>query len=111
MKASILAMYYRIFPTRFMKLAVYTIGSTVILWFVAVELVVVFQCTPVHKSWSPFMTGGTCVDKAKFFIGNAVPNIINDVMILTLPVYEVWKLQVSRSQKNAIAGAFLLGGL
>lgn len=57
------------------------------------------------------MKGGTCLDKNKFFIGNSIPNIVMDAMIIALPVFEVSKVQVPRSQKIGIAGIFLLGGL
>ncbi|KAM0338677.1 hypothetical protein ACHAPU_011234 [Fusarium lateritium] len=57
------------------------------------------------------MEGGQCLDKNRFFIGNSIPNIVMDAMIIGLPVFEVSKVQVPRSQKIAIAGIFLLGGL
>lgn len=57
------------------------------------------------------MKEGTCLDKNRFFIGNSIPNIVMDAMIIALPVFEVSKVQVPRSQKIAIAGIFLLGGL
>lgn len=57
------------------------------------------------------MEGGKCLDINKFFLGNSIPNIITDALILCLPVLEVSKLQVRRSQKVAIGGMFLLGGL
>ncbi|KAF5656055.1 major facilitator superfamily transporter [Fusarium circinatum] len=47
----------------------------------------------------------------RFFIGNSIPNIVMDAMIIALPVFEVSKVQVPRSQKISIAGIFLLGGL
>ncbi|KAK3329940.1 hypothetical protein B0H66DRAFT_542409 [Apodospora peruviana] len=108
-KASILAMYYRIFPTRFMKHSVYIIGGSVVLWWVAIILVTIFQCQPVSKAYKPFMEGGTCLDKTQFFFGNSIPNILQDILIIALPMKEVWRLQVSRQQKVAIGGVFILG--
>ncbi|KAM6506358.1 hypothetical protein FSOLCH5_013345 [Fusarium solani] len=110
-KAAILLMYYRVFPTRFMKFGGYVLGAITFAWWVAVVFVSIFQCVPVHKTWHPFMEGGHCLDKNQFFLGNSIPNIITDALILCLPVYEVSKLQVRRSQKFAIIGIFLLGGM
>ncbi|KAH7243824.1 hypothetical protein B0J15DRAFT_565160 [Fusarium solani] len=110
-KAAILLMYYRVFPTRFMKFGGYVLGAITFAWWVAVVFVSIFQCVPVHKTWHPFMEGGHCLDKNQFFLGNSIPNIITDALILCLPVYEVSKLQVRRSQKFAIIGIFLLGGI
>lgn len=57
------------------------------------------------------MTEGTCIDTCSFLIGNAVPNIITDAAILSLPVYQVSKLNLKTLQKAAVTGIFLLGGL
>ncbi|KAM7187827.1 integral membrane [Naviculisporaceae sp. PSN 640] len=108
-KASILAMYYRIFPTRTMKWGVYILGVTVILWWIAIILVTIFQCQPVSKAYKPFMPTGSCLEKEQFFFGNSIPNVIQDVFILVLPAREVWRLQVSIRQKIAILGVFVLG--
>ncbi|KAM0285103.1 hypothetical protein ACHAO9_008934 [Fusarium lateritium] len=110
-KAGILLMYYRIFPTRSMKIGGYILGGLTFAWWIGIVFTSIFQCTPVDKAWKPFMEGGVCLDKNRFFIGNSIPNIVMDAMIIGLPVFEVSKVQVPRSQKIAIAGIFLLGGL
>lgn len=110
-KAGILLMYYRIFPTRSMKIGGYVLGGLTLAWWIGIVFTSIFQCTPVDKAWKPFMEGGECLDKNRFFIGNSIPNIVMDAMIIALPVFEVSKVQVPRSQKIAIAGIFLLGGL
>ncbi|KAK4150068.1 hypothetical protein C8A00DRAFT_37347 [Chaetomidium leptoderma] len=108
-KWSVLAMFYRIFPTRFMKWGYIILGSMTAAWWIAVMLVTIFQCTPVHKMWD-LAAEGTCINANVFYIStNGVPNIVTDVMILVLPMWEVYKLHVSRSQKIAIACSFLLG--
>lgn len=110
-KWSILAMYYRLFPTRFMKWGYIILGSMTGLWWIAVMLVTVFQCIPVHKFWE-LDTSGTCVNANVFYIStNGVPNIVMDVMILCLPMYEVYKLHVSRKLKIAICANFLIGAI
>ncbi|KAL6365162.1 hypothetical protein LRP88_01143 [Fusarium phalaenopsidis] len=62
-KAAILLMYYRIFPTRFMKFGGYVLGGMTFAWWIAVIFVSIFQCVPVQKTWHPFMEGGHCLDK------------------------------------------------
>ncbi|KAH6655952.1 hypothetical protein BKA67DRAFT_534859 [Truncatella angustata] len=110
-KWSVLAMYYRIFPTRFMKWGYIVLGSMTGAWWIAVMIVTVFQCSPVHKYWD-LATPGTCVNAAVFYIStNGVPNIVMDAMILCLPIYEVYKLHVARKVKVAIGANFLIGAL
>lgn len=109
-KASILTMYCRIFPTGFMKKGAVILGIAVAMWWVAVILVTIFQCKPIHKVYDPFVAG-VCINTSHFHFGSSVPNIVQDVLILALPTHEVWKLRIPRRQKLAIAGVFLLGML
>lgn len=110
-KWSILAMCYRLFPTRFMNWGYMVLGAMTALWWIAVMLVTIFQCTPVHRFWD-LATAGTCVNANVFYIStNGVPNIVMDAMILALPIYEVYKLHVPRKIKIAIGANFLIGAV
>lgn len=110
-KWSILAMYYRIFPTRFMKWGYIVLGTMTGAWWIAVMLVATFQCTPIHRYWD-LTTPGTCINAEVLYIStNGVPNIIMDAMILCLPIYEVYKLHVARNVKIAIGANFLVGSI
>lgn len=80
-------------------------------WWIVVMIVPTAQCRPIRKSWTPGMTEGTCIDTCSFLVGNAVPNIITDAAVLSLPVYQVSKLSLRALQKAAVTGIFLLGGL
>lgn len=81
------------------------------LWWIAVMLLTIFQCTPVHKYWD-LDTPGMCVDANVLYIStNGVPNIVMDAMILSLPTYEVYKLHVSRKIKISIGANFLVGAV
>lgn len=84
------------------------LGSVTVLWIVAVALVAFLQCTPFEKIWLPD-TPGHCIDNNKFFIGNAVPNIVVDFCIMLLPTYEVSRLQMAAAQKISLGCIFLLG--
>ncbi|THD00307.1 hypothetical protein EYZ11_000200 [Aspergillus tanneri] len=87
-KTSILAYYKRIFSVRPFRITVYIVGAMTLSWWIAVP---------------------RCVSSKKFYIGNAVPNIMTDVLILAMPIRMVWNLQASRSQKISLSFIFLLG--
>jgi hypothetical protein len=106
---SILAMYMRIFPTRFMKVGVYIISAFVVAWYITAIFVTIFQCVPVQKAYTPSIQRGHCVSNIKWFLGSSIPNIIQDIMILFLPVHEIWKLHLPKPQKIGISAVFLLG--
>ncbi|KAL4944497.1 hypothetical protein BDV06DRAFT_233191 [Aspergillus oleicola] len=107
-KIAILLLYIRIFPTRSFRIAAYILGAITIAWAISIVCVSVFQCTPVAKSWDP-MLSGSCINLKGSFIGNAVPNILTDVAILSLPVRMVWKLQAPVAYRVGVIGLFMLG--
>lgn len=73
----------------------------------------IFQCEPVSGFWNrnPNKPSKCGVDDYAFLIGNAVPNIVTDVAILSLSIPVIWKLHRTLAQKIALAGIFMLGSL
>ena len=109
-KISILQLYRSIFPGRGFVIMTGVVGAGVIAWGIAVILVSIFQCNPVRGAWD-LTVPATCITLPKFYLANAVPNIAMDVIILALPIPNVWTLQMSIRQKYVVSGLFLLGGL
>ncbi|KAF2233444.1 hypothetical protein EV356DRAFT_201211 [Viridothelium virens] len=107
-KYSILAFYRRIFSNT-IRLPVYILAGVVTCWGLAVILVTIFQCRPVDGFWNRNKPADCSVDDYAFFIGNAVPNIITDAAILSLPWPFIFRLHRTTSQKIALAGIFMLG--
>lgn len=108
-KISILLLYRSIFPGRGFALATDIVGAFVLAWGIAVILVSIFSCNPVRGFWD-FSVQATCINTQLFYMGNSVPNIAMDVIILSLPIKNVWDLQMSMRQKFVVSGLFLLGG-
>ncbi|CAL8584258.1 hypothetical protein XPA_009864 [Xanthoria parietina] len=110
-KFSILVSYYLIFGgLRWFRLATYAIGVLEGMWFVTVFITVIFECTPVSKSWRPLQPGH-CINFPAFLWGNSISNTILDYMILLLPVLPVLRLQMSTGRKTLVLLAFSLGSL
>lgn len=103
-------MYNRIFPVRSILIGSYILGGITLAWLISVDLVAIFQCTPVKKAWLP-QTPGTCIDLKVALIANGIPNFVTDILILTLPGRSIWKLQASVWQRVSIIGVFLSGSL
>jgi len=108
-KFSILTFIRRAFNVASTKLPAYVIGTVIMSWFIALELVGIFSCHPIHGFWDKTIPA-TCVDTSKFFFGVGIPNIITDVMLIIYPIPFVWRLQMPTSQKIALSGVFTLGG-
>ena len=110
-KLSILLFYARIFPTRNFTRVLYAVGSFTLVWCVSTQFVAIFQCHPIHSFWTRFSGDSKCIDLKAFFIGQAVPNIITDLVILVLPLPLIWRLQLPVSQKLMLTGCFTFGAL
>lgn len=91
-------------------MVLYAVGSVVVMWWIAIQFTVIFECKPIDYTWAP-KGEGHCVSLDKFFLGQAIPNIITDMVLLAIPIPMIWKLQLPRSQKVALSATFLLGGL
>ena len=110
-KISILLLYTGIFPAKSFGLLAKLVGLFVILWGIAVLLAAIFSCIPVDAFWNiDKQPTAKCINQRNFFIGNSVPNIIADAIILTLPINQVWHLNMSRRSKIGVSVMFALGG-
>lgn len=109
-KIALLFMYKRAFDIKSLRIQAYILGAITISWAIAIILVCIFQCSPVSKAWNPALPG-ECLDLKGSFIGNAVPNIVTDVLILALPIRYVWKMVPDRTLRWQLTIVFLLGSL
>ncbi|PWY64259.1 integral membrane protein [Aspergillus heteromorphus CBS 117.55] len=107
-KLSILLMYYRIFHFTYFKKWAYIIGTFVIMWVICITFLFVFICVPVQKVWEPSLPGH-CINQVGTWVANATSTIATDLVILFLPLPQVWKLQLRLSEKFALTIAFGLG--
>ncbi|KAL8732132.1 MAG: hypothetical protein Q9181_004047 [Wetmoreana brouardii] len=110
-KISVLISYNLIFGRlKWFRYATFVLGIITSMWFVGVFFAVLFQCTPIDKTWRP-MKPGHCISIKPFFWGNSISNAILDYLILLLPVVPVWNLQMSKVQKVLVLLSFSLGSL
>ena len=93
-----------------MDLGTRTIGAFVVLWGIAVVLVSIFACQPVSGVWD-LSIPSKCINFNRFFIGISIPNVLADVMVLCLPMPQLWKLKLPPRTKVIVSGIFLTGGL
>ena len=109
-KLSILLFYARIFPQRGFRIALWITAGYVAAWFIWNVIDGILLCNPPAKAWNPKLPGH-CVNTIKAVLASAAINISADVIILCLPMYPLWHLQVSTLQKIGLTCIFLLGGL
>lgn len=69
-KLSILSLYWRLFPTRFMKQGCIVLAVLTVMWWIAGVLVDIFQCSPVKKAFEPPMTPDRCIDQNAYCLAS-----------------------------------------
>jgi len=108
-KISILFFYLRVFPHEPMRFAFWgTMGLTTIST-VTISLLTIFQCHPVSYFWNRDIHSGRCVDLNALAYANAAMSIIEDVLIVVLPIPIVAKLKMSLNKKLGIGLMFAIG--
>lgn len=109
-KISFLLMYYRIFNFPYFKRWAQVIGTFCVMWGFTITFLFIFICVPVQKLWYADLPG-RCIDQVGTWISNATSTIITDLIILFLPIPQIWKLQLRRAEKVALTVTFGLGCL
>ncbi|CAN8100555.1 unnamed protein product [Discula destructiva] len=98
-KLAILLMYYRIFDvSRAAKAALVALGAFVVVWSCLSSFLFIFTCAPVQKLWIPD-TPGHCIDQVGRWIANAASTIFTDLAIIILPIPQLLRLTLSRTEK------------
>ncbi|KAK1702386.1 hypothetical protein BDP67DRAFT_496971 [Colletotrichum lupini] len=108
-KISILLFFSRIFPAKWFQLTVRYFIMFLLLHGLIFLLVIVFQCTPVSSVWDRSNPNRTCLNVTAIGYAGAVFSIVEDLVILVLPIPELVKLQLNIRKKIALGFMFSLG--
>ncbi|KAG5986615.1 hypothetical protein E4U52_008404 [Claviceps spartinae] len=107
-KLSLLLMYYRIFRHTYFKKMAWVVGAFVWAWVICITFLFIFICVPVQKLWQPQLPGH-CINQVGTWIANASSTILTDLLILIMPMPQIWTLQLRKAEKIGLTMAFGLG--
>ncbi|KZZ97397.1 integral membrane protein [Moelleriella libera RCEF 2490] len=110
-KIALLISYLRLLQGTDHKIYRMVVWGTMIAVFLAhlgCTLSLIFACTPVEKSWKPWVTG-SCLQPGPSFTGYAVVTIVSDVVVAILPIPVLLRLNVRLEKKLGLIGIFMLG--
>ncbi|KAI9651648.1 MAG: hypothetical protein M1831_000551 [Alyxoria varia] len=79
-----------------------------VLFYTAITLVKIFECTPREKIWLG-STPGRCIDFGKLTAVTGSVNIVSDFTILFLPLPLIWRLQMPMRRKIGASAVFATG--
>ncbi|KAK1995773.1 integral membrane protein [Colletotrichum falcatum] len=99
-KSAIVAFFARIFPARRFRIAVYVVFAVLVCHGLLFVLLTMFECTPVAAVWDRRLDR-KCIDINAVTLASAIVSIIEDFVILAMPIPELRKLQLTRKKKTA----------
>lgn len=109
-KVAAILLYLRLFPTKDFRITCYVVIGIIVSWSIGGVGATIWQCVPIEGAWNKTVEA-KCIDSNKFWIAYAVMNILTDLMVLTLPIGPIMRLQMNIRERLMLCGVFLLGGL
>lgn len=112
-KLSILAMYKRILPNKFIyRWILYALTFIIIGNALSDAVTSLTSCRPLSLRWSSVTDlEPTCINLTNFWRYGSLANILTDVAMIILPLPMVWRLQTSTAQKFSLTMLFLAGSI
>ncbi|TKW48676.1 hypothetical protein CTA1_5936 [Colletotrichum tanaceti] len=107
-KASICCFYSRVFPNKRFRLAVGCFLAFLFAYGLLFLLLLAFQCLPVRSIWDRSVRG-RCLNTEAISYGGAVSSILEDLVLIVMPVPELLKLRLSARKKAALVFMFGVG--
>ncbi|KAF2709414.1 hypothetical protein K504DRAFT_502142 [Pleomassaria siparia CBS 279.74] len=113
-KMAVLLQYLRLFAPDRKSAKVMWYGSWItiaacFIFYVVLTFWTAFYCYPRQMIWNKLTPGGKCHDHSPIVMSQGTFNMISDVIILLLPTYSLWKLNVPRARKIVITALFATG--
>ncbi len=100
-------MYCRFFPLPVVRIGAWILGILTVIWALLFSLLYILQCTPINHLWDNTVPG-TCLNIKGLYLGTAIPSLITDIMILTMPMFYIWTIKFNMRQRISLTCIFLL---
>ncbi|KAF2849475.1 hypothetical protein T440DRAFT_469241 [Plenodomus tracheiphilus IPT5] len=107
-KVSLVLFYLEIFKTNQFKISAYVVIAYIIVNSLIIFLLTVFSCKPVDSFWNRDIKG-QCMDVQALAFANSASAIVQDAILLILPLVSIRNLQMKRYRKLAVSFMFSIG--
>ena len=105
MKLSLIFLYRRIFPNRWLHIALWVVGGVVTCMSIVADCLAVLNSPPLKTIKL------RSINYAVWIVIHAWHTVVTDFVLLCLPMPLVWRLNMSRTRKIQVSGIFALGAL
>lgn len=108
-KISLVLFYLEIFKTRKFRITAYIFLVFLVANSLAMFGIAMFTCTPVDSFWNRDIKTGKCINlqAGAYFISGS--SLLQDIILLVLPIMFIRNLQMKRYRKIAVAIMFVVG--
>ena len=109
-RASIIFLYIRVFPTRIFRRICYAVLAINFLFFTGTILADCLICQPIAYRWDR-MAGrsGHCGDQKSLDLFIGIFNLVLDITAVVLPMPILWGLKMAVTKKVMLSGMFGMG--
>lgn len=111
-KISLCLLYRHLFTSTKLHMLIDLTIIYSVLWGIAFIGVAIGSCRPIHAFWDfTLQTLPTtyCINNRAWYLGQAIPNILTDILVLCMPIKQIWGLRLDRKSKSALVLIFALG--
>ncbi len=109
-KVSLIAFYLQVFQDHRFRIVCWIVLGCIILSLGIIQFLTIFSCTPVQSFWDRDIKG-SCLDVGAVGFANSANSILQDLIILIMPMPSLYKLQMKRWRKIAVGFMFAVGAL
>jgi hypothetical protein len=107
-KLSLLFFYIEIFRTRQFRIAAHVVLIYIVVNSLVIFFLTIFSCMPLSAFWNRDKKG-KCLDVQALAYANSASAIVQDIMLLVLPLFSIQRLQMKRYRKIAVGLMFSIG--
>ncbi|KAK3332686.1 hypothetical protein B0T19DRAFT_482896 [Cercophora scortea] len=109
-KLSICVLYRRLFPQPAIVAAIWATVTMIVASSAGSIVTRLKACRPFATNWGSLdEQRNHCIDRLAMYMWSSFPNIITDVIMLALPLFVVWRLQMSLRHKVGLTVTFVIG--
>lgn len=110
LKCSVLCFYMRVFAcTGKLRLLTQCLLGCMVCWGAAFTLYFLLICRPLRAAWTPALAATRCGDQILMYCLLITSNMATDLVIMGLPLYTIWNLQMKVLERVALLTCFMLG--
>jgi hypothetical protein len=107
-KISLVLFYLEIFKTRKFQITAYVFLGYLVINSLVIFFIAIFACSPVYSFWNREIKG-RCIDIQGAAYANSASAIVQDIILLILPLVFIRNLQMKRYRKIAVGFMFVIG--